>query len=293
MTFSEVDQRYITLKERFAAGEITAEQFDDELLNMMVQDVQGRWWAKARLSGEWHYYDAATEDWQRADPPGAAAPPELLIPPTKKAVVQPSTIDQPGQPAPPQGAKQQPTTHQPAQPDKRVVGTKQPAPTKASAVTEPAANASGQTPEPAPAKTVTGFRWAKHAPKQSYATTPTASTQTGAHASPPSTAASAPKSSAVAAAGSGASVKGVPVNYDFRPVPELSGMKKALFYLLSLCIPIAGIVLFFVYRKKPVAEDRTAARMFLLLGVVSILFAGLCLPAYTATGFLIFQGGSF
>lgn len=291
MTFSEVDQRYITLKERFAAGEITAEQFDDELLNMMVQDVQGRWWAKARLSGEWHYYDAATEDWLRADPPGAAALPEVLIPPTKKAAVQPSTSAQPGQSATPQSAKQQPATQQPVPPDETVAGTKQPASTKTSTVTEPAANAAGQAAEPAPAKTATGLRWAKQAPKQSYATTPTASTQTGAHA-PPSNAASAPKSSAVAA-GSGASVKGVPVNYDFRPVPELSGMKKALFYLLSLCIPIAGIVLFFVYRKKPVAEDRTAARMFLILGIISILFAGLCLPAYTATGFLIFQGGSF
>ncbi len=34
----------------------------------MVQDAQGRWWAKHRETGEWHYYDGNA--WVPATPPG-------------------------------------------------------------------------------------------------------------------------------------------------------------------------------------------------------------------------------
>jgi hypothetical protein len=34
----------------------------------MVQDAEGRWWAKHRESGAWHYYDGST--WVRGTPPG-------------------------------------------------------------------------------------------------------------------------------------------------------------------------------------------------------------------------------
>jgi len=34
----------------------------------MVQDAEGRWWAKHRETGAWHYYDGST--WVRGTPPG-------------------------------------------------------------------------------------------------------------------------------------------------------------------------------------------------------------------------------
>jgi hypothetical protein len=38
---------------------------------MMVQDAEGRWWAKHRETGEWHYYDGNA--WVRGTPPGQLA----------------------------------------------------------------------------------------------------------------------------------------------------------------------------------------------------------------------------
>jgi hypothetical protein len=60
---------------------------------------------------------------------------------------------------------------------------------------------------------------------------------------------------------------------DFGPIPELSGSLKVVFFVLSLLVPVLGFVLFLVYRKKPAQADRSAARVFLILGVISLVFA--------------------
>jgi hypothetical protein len=60
------------------------------------------------------------------------------------------------------------------------------------------------------------------------------------------------------------------------PVSELSGGTKVLFYALSLLLPILGLILYFVYRSKPALPDRSAARVFLILGIVSIVFSTMC-----------------
>jgi hypothetical protein len=80
MTFAEVDQRYLALKQQFDAGDLSEEEFDDALRALMIQDELGRWWAKARDSGQWNYYDAVTQAWAPAAPPQSpsimpAAPP--------------------------------------------------------------------------------------------------------------------------------------------------------------------------------------------------------------------------
>jgi hypothetical protein len=72
LDFEEVDRRYAQLKELHQAGEITEEAFDEQLQRLMVQDESGRWWAKSRKSGEWHYNDGRT--WVRGMPPGYAPP---------------------------------------------------------------------------------------------------------------------------------------------------------------------------------------------------------------------------
>jgi beta-lactam-binding protein with PASTA domain len=65
--FEEVDRRYAQLKRLHEAGEITEEEFDEQLKRSMVQDQGGRWWSKSRKSGEWHYNDGNA--WVPGTPP--------------------------------------------------------------------------------------------------------------------------------------------------------------------------------------------------------------------------------
>jgi hypothetical protein len=65
--FQEADQRYVEIKRRHEAGELAQEEFDEQLKQLMVQDEDGRWWAKSRRSGEWHYHDG--NSWVRGTPP--------------------------------------------------------------------------------------------------------------------------------------------------------------------------------------------------------------------------------
>jgi len=160
MTFAEVDSQYANLKQQWLAGTLTNEAFDEALKRMMIQDEQGRWWAKARDTGQWHYFDNAPQVWVPATPPS----PMLAQPPL---------------PTPMTSAQQSDT--------------------------------------PAPVV-------------QSYGT----------------------------------------------GQPELSSGLKVVFYILSFLVPIVGIVLFFVYRNKPGDPDRSAARLFLILGVVSFIVSCLC-----------------
>jgi hypothetical protein len=75
--------------------------------------------------------------------------------------------------------------------------------------------------------------------------------------------------------------QGVPTTAGYSPpglgaASELSGGTKVLFYALSLLVPILGLILYFVYRSKPALPDRSAARVFLILGIVSIVFSTMC-----------------
>ena len=181
MQFADVNGRYAELKQQFQSGAITAEQFDEALKAMMVQDDQGRWWAKARETGDWNYYDNVSGAWVRAEPPMAApAAPAAPTPPPYSSGPTPGTI-------PPVG---------------------------------------GQTPVTPP-----------------YSANPYPAGRMGG----------------------GAASGG-----------ELTPTMKIIFYVLSFFIPIVGIVLFFVYRGKPAPEDRQAANLFLILGIVSIALTCMC-----------------
>lgn len=166
MTFADVDSQYESLKQQWQAGSITDEAFDEALKGMMIQDEQGRWWAKARDTGQWNFYDNASQAWVPATPPAAAPPPA----------------------APP--------------------------------------------PAPVP---VAGQQQAYTPPPQSYGAVAYGSTQ-----------------------------------------PELSSGLKVVFYILSFLVPIVGIVLFFVYRNKVNEQDKAAARLFLILGIVSFVVSCMC-----------------
>jgi hypothetical protein len=65
--FDDVDRRYAELKRQYDSGMINADQFDEQLRALMIQDEQGRWWAKSRETGVWSYYDGSR--WVQGDPP--------------------------------------------------------------------------------------------------------------------------------------------------------------------------------------------------------------------------------
>lgn len=69
MTFADIDQRYRELKQQFESGLLNEREFDEALRELMIQDEQGRWWAKARDTGQWNYYDTVTQNWVPASPP--------------------------------------------------------------------------------------------------------------------------------------------------------------------------------------------------------------------------------
>ena len=70
--FHEADRRYAEIKQRHEAGNLTDEEFDEQLKELMVQDQEDRWWVKSRNTGEWHYYDGTA--WIKDTPPGYEPP---------------------------------------------------------------------------------------------------------------------------------------------------------------------------------------------------------------------------
>lgn len=104
MDFREVDRRYDELKRKYDAGTLSADAFDAQLRELMIQDDQGRWWAKSRDGGQWNYHDGS--NWVRGTPP---YPPEAPAA-ARTVITSPDPIPgyQPSQPAaqsyqPPQG----------------------------------------------------------------------------------------------------------------------------------------------------------------------------------------------
>ena len=254
MTFAEADAQYELVKQRFLTGDLSEDQYDEQLRDLMVLDDAGRWWAKSRENGIWHYYDTGSETWTTAVPPlvnVSAAP--ALTPDWQATPALEHTAPEPGQ-------------------------------TEAIAV-EP------DTPvfKPEAGKSITAPEWlAAEPPREPAASAPAPSEQRSlpkwAAVAPPLAAPDAPGSVGQtgrpnAAAGHAADPVAPAVGYsahDFAPLPDLSGGLKIVFSILSFLVPLLGLVLFVVYRKKPAPSDRAAARLFLILGVVSLVLYGLC-----------------
>jgi hypothetical protein len=83
--FRETDRRYAELRRQLDAGTMSPEEFAAQRQQLMVQDDQGRWWAKIGESGEWYYHDGSS--WVQGTPPG------------DREVIEPS--DAPAQTTPP------------------------------------------------------------------------------------------------------------------------------------------------------------------------------------------------
>src|SRR5918997_194693 len=66
--FQEADRRYAELARQRDAGTISDEEFDAKRQQLMVQDGEGRWWAKLGEPEEWYYRDGSA--WVPGTPPG-------------------------------------------------------------------------------------------------------------------------------------------------------------------------------------------------------------------------------
>src|SRR5919202_6093831 len=70
--FEEAERRYAELKRQLDSGVISAEEFDAQRRQLMVQDDEGKWWAKSRKTGEWNYHDGS--GWVPGSPSGYQPP---------------------------------------------------------------------------------------------------------------------------------------------------------------------------------------------------------------------------
>jgi hypothetical protein len=246
MNFTEADAKYELVKQRYQAGALTAEELDEQLRALMVLDNTGRWWAKSRENGNWHYYDTASDSWL------------LATPPVDTAADAPTT--EPSGPA------------SPALPEQAAVPNAVPNVdiTSSPSATAPYSSAAHAVGLPGRAKSGPGSagqpKWAAVIPQTHAATIGSGPVPAGGATSHATTAAQP----AAGGYGGGYSTS------DFGPLPELGRSLKILFYVLSLVVPIVGIVLFLVYYRKPARADRAAARVFLILGVLSLVLLGMC-----------------
>jgi t-SNARE complex subunit (syntaxin) len=88
-TFQEADRRYAELRREHESGSLGDEELDAELKQLMVQDPEGRWWAKSPTTGEWHYHDGAA--WVKDTPPGYQPP--QAAPADQPEDQQPESLD--------------------------------------------------------------------------------------------------------------------------------------------------------------------------------------------------------
>ena len=65
--YQKADRLYVDLRRLHEGGLLSREEFDERLARLMVKDSEGRWWAKASETGEWHYHDGSA--WVKGVPP--------------------------------------------------------------------------------------------------------------------------------------------------------------------------------------------------------------------------------
>ena len=76
--FREIEELYKDLKDRQAAGEVSADDMKAELKKMMIHDEAGRYWMIGSKTGGWYVYDGSS--WKTADPYGHEDTPLVLQP---------------------------------------------------------------------------------------------------------------------------------------------------------------------------------------------------------------------
>jgi hypothetical protein len=92
--FQEADRRYVEIKRSYESGDLSQEELDKQLKQLMVQDEKGGWWVKSRSAGEWYYHDGTA--WVKRTPPGYQAPQDTS---EDQPEIQQPQIDQSSPPA--------------------------------------------------------------------------------------------------------------------------------------------------------------------------------------------------
>jgi hypothetical protein len=67
-TFAEIETRCRSLQEELQRGELTREQYVEQVTQLMCQDETGRWWTIHPETGLWHY--RWKDEWRPGVPPG-------------------------------------------------------------------------------------------------------------------------------------------------------------------------------------------------------------------------------
>jgi hypothetical protein len=66
-SFHEIAEIFNSLKAKFQRGEISRQEFIDEMKKLRIKDDQGRFWMIGAQTGKWYYFDG--KEWVLADPP--------------------------------------------------------------------------------------------------------------------------------------------------------------------------------------------------------------------------------
>ncbi len=66
-SFKDVLEAFEKLKEKFQAGEISSQQFIDEMKPLRIKDDQGRYWMIGAQTGKWYYFN--DKEWVQSEPP--------------------------------------------------------------------------------------------------------------------------------------------------------------------------------------------------------------------------------
>jgi hypothetical protein len=65
--FKSAAETFDELKKRFQAGDLSRQQFIDEMKKLRLKDAQGRYWMIGAQTGKWYFFDG--RDWVVSDPP--------------------------------------------------------------------------------------------------------------------------------------------------------------------------------------------------------------------------------
>lgn len=65
--FKSAAETFDELKKRFQAGDLSRQQFVDEMKKLRLKDAQGRFWMIGAQTGKWYFFDG--RDWVASDPP--------------------------------------------------------------------------------------------------------------------------------------------------------------------------------------------------------------------------------
>ncbi len=68
--FKGIEQAFNDLKKKFQAGEISRQEFVEEMKKLRLKDGQGRFWMIGAQSGKWYYFEG--KDWIQSEPPSQA-----------------------------------------------------------------------------------------------------------------------------------------------------------------------------------------------------------------------------